>query len=149
MWVVTRGRIIVADTMTPEMRSRVMRAIQGKNTTPELAVRRILTSIGIGYRLHVKALPGSPDIVMKGRKKIIEVRGCFWHRHEGCKRACTPASNKHYWEPKFAATVARDNRNEVALINGGWKLLTIWECEADDTMLLCRRITEFIGESIR
>jgi DNA mismatch endonuclease (patch repair protein) len=133
------------DTLTPERRSWNMSRIGGRNTGPELAVRRLLRSMGIGYRLHVRTLPGRPDIVMKGRKKIIEVRGCFWHRHSGCSRAYSPKSNTRFWSDKFAATIARDTRNEASLRDRGWDVLVLWECEAENASVIRRRIESFLG----
>lgn len=134
----------MADTVTKERRSQNMARIKGRNTGPELAVRRVLRDLGLGYRLHVATLPGRPDVVMKGRRKIIEVRGCFWHRHPGCKFAYTPKSNVSFWSRKFASNVARDERNKAALQNSGWDVLVVWECEANDAKLLQRHVRLFI-----
>jgi DNA mismatch endonuclease, patch repair protein len=106
-----------------------MARIRGRDTQPELVVRHILRSLGVGYRLHVATLPGRPDIVMIGRRQIIEVRGCFWHRHRGCRFAYRPKSNLTFWRTKFRSNVARDRRNAEQLKAGGWKVLIIWECE--------------------
>ncbi|MGO4705864.1 very short patch repair endonuclease [Microvirga sp. 2MCAF38] len=132
------------DIVPPATRSRMMSAIRGRNTKPELVVRRLLRELGIGYRLHVRDLPGRPDIVMKGRKKIIEVRGCFWHRHPGCRFAYMPKSRIDFWERKFASNVERDRRNDMALQNSGWDVLTIWECETADAKVLRQRVEGFL-----
>ncbi|WP_084623426.1 very short patch repair endonuclease [Acidisphaera rubrifaciens] len=118
-----------ATEVISEARRRNMAAIGGKNTKPELAVRRIIHAMGYRYRLHAATLPGRPDIVFPGRRKIIDVRGCFWHRHPGCPRATTPVARRDFWEDKFRATVTRDERNLAALRRSGWQVLVVWECE--------------------
>lgn len=134
----------MVDTVSPATRSGMMRAIRRRNTQPEISVRKVLRELGVGYRLHVKGLPGRPDIVMKGRRKIVEVRGCFWHRHPGCRFAYKPKSRTEFWETKFATNVARDRRNDRALEGSGWDVLTIWECETRDARLLHDRLAEFL-----
>jgi len=122
-----------------------MARITGKNTKPELKVRRMLRALGIGYRLHASDLPGRPDIVMRKRRAAIEVRGCFWHRHAGCRSAYMPKSRVEFWTAKFTGTVERDHRNEYALADLGWKLLIIWECETGDEAALSARLSSFLG----
>jgi DNA mismatch endonuclease, patch repair protein len=134
----------MADRLTQAARSALMATIRGRDTGPELAVRRALRSLGVGYRLHVKGLPGRPDIVMKGRRAIIFVHGCFWHRH-GCRAASTPKSRQDYWQPKFAANVARDQRNQQLLHDSGWTVLVIWECETKDAAGLADRLDGWLG----
>ncbi|WP_147078818.1 very short patch repair endonuclease [Methylobacterium haplocladii] len=90
----------MTDRISKERRSRNMGAVRGKDTGPEIAVRRALRSLGVGYRLHVRGLPGRPDIVMAGRRTVIEVRGCFWHRHPGCRFAYSPRSRIEFWQSK-------------------------------------------------
>lgn len=121
-----------------------MALIKGRNTRPEFAVRRALRALGIGYRLHVKSLPGKPDIVMQGRHKIIEVRGCFWHRHHDCKFAYSPKSNKAFWTAKLNRNVQRDRQNLNELQNRGWDVLVIWECETKDVIALICLLESFI-----
>ncbi len=106
-----------------------MAAVTGKDTTPEMRVRRLAHHMGYRYRLHVAELPGRPDLVFPGRRKIIEVRGCFWHRHLGCKRTANPRTRTIFWERKFRDTVARDARNLAMLEQSGWRVLVVWECE--------------------
>ncbi|WP_315776028.1 MULTISPECIES: very short patch repair endonuclease [unclassified Bradyrhizobium] len=132
------------DRITVERRSANMAAIKGSNTKPELEVRRLLRELGVGYRLHVKGLPSRPDIVMKGRRKIILVHGCFWHRHNECPFAYSPKSRKAFWEKKFAANVARDERDQNTLKTMGWDVMVLWECEVADAKLLHRRISSFL-----
>lgn len=134
----------MVDRLTTDERSRNMSRIRGKNTKPEIVVRRILRGLGVGYRLHVRDLPGRPDIVMAGRRRIIEVRGCFWHRHLGCRFAYTPKTRLEFWQAKFDANVARDRRNEDVLIQAGWRVLTVWECETSDATVLRDRISAFV-----
>ncbi len=135
----------MSDIVAPEVRSRMMSRIRSRNTRPEMAVRRILRDLGIGYRLHVKDLPGRPDIVMKGRRRIVEVVGCFWHRHPGCPKAASPSSNIEFWNRKFASNVARDARNLAELEASGWSVLRVWECETSDATLLKQRIAQFLA----
>ena len=105
-----------------------MQSVGTKDTGPELIVRKILSGAGYRYRLHVKRLPGKPDIVFIGRKKAIFVHGCFWHSH-GCLKGQAPKSRLDYWEPKLEANRARDERNRSDLESNGWSVLTIWQCQ--------------------
>ena len=124
----------MTDTLTPARRSANMAAIRGRHTGPELTVRRALRSLGIGYRLHAGGLPGRPDIVMQGRRSIIFVHGCFWHRHPGCRFAYSPKSRVEFWQKKFADNVARDHKNKTRLDDSGWAVLVVWECETADAV---------------
>lgn len=119
----------MTDILSAEQRSRVMSRIRGKDTQPELAVRRLLFAMGFRFRLHVKGLPGRPDIVFPGRHKVIFVHGCFWHRHAGCRDACLPKSNQGFWTPKLNANRARDQRNLKTLKKAGRSSLVVCECE--------------------
>jgi DNA mismatch endonuclease (patch repair protein) len=116
------------DTLTPEQRSRLMSRVRAKNTTPEKFVRSLLHSRGYRFRLHDKSLPGSPDIVLPKYNTAIFVHGCFWHSHEGCKKATKPKQNAAYWEQKMAENVERDKRKERALLDAGWNVLVVWQC---------------------
>lgn len=120
-----------------------MRSIRSKNTSPELNVRRLVHGLGYRYRLHVASLPGKPDLVFPRLRKIIEVRGCFWHQHPGCIDSHIPKSRVEYWYPKLLSNQKRDLANEKALKDDGWKLLTIWECEAAKPTVV-RRISKFL-----
>ncbi len=108
-----------------------MRRIKSKNTKPELAVRCLVHGLGYRFRLHRRDLPGSPDLVFPGRRKVIFVHGCFWHQHPDptCKDARPPRSNSDYWEPKLARTIERDVASERELRAQGWDVLTLWECD--------------------
>ncbi len=119
----------MTDNLTTEERSRVMAAVKGKNTTPELRVRRALHGLGYRFRLQRKDLPGKPDIVLPRYKLCILVHGCFWHQHPGCKRATIPDVNREFWMEKFAKNSRRDEvvRRELEAL--GWRVRVIWECE--------------------
>lgn len=119
------------DRLTPEKRSWNMSRIKSKDTTPERIVRSFLHRNGFRFRLHVKNLPGKPDIVLSKYKTVIEVRGCFWHRHNGCKDATMPSTHTEFWQKKFAENVVRDQRSEQALKELGWQVIIIWECEVE------------------
>ena len=117
------------DIMTPEQRHRVMVANKSKDTKPEVAVRRLLHALGYRFRIHRKDLPGKPDIVLPKHRTVIFVHGCFWHHHEGCKAASTPASNIDFWQTKFRRNRERDAQVKAQLESMGWKVIVIWECE--------------------
>ena len=122
----------MTDHLTQVKRSWNMSRISSKNTKPELIVRKLLYKSGVRFRLHAKDLPGKPDISNKSKGFAIFVNGCFWHQHEGCKRANTPKSNKEYWVPKLKRNVKRQKENIKSLIEMGLKPHIIWECEAKD-----------------
>lgn len=113
------------------LRSEIMRRVPRADSKPEMAVRRILHRAGFRYRLHIRQLPGTPDIVMKNLNVCIFVHGCFWHRH-GCHRTTTPKTNSKFWLDKFKANVARDERVRNKLSALGWKVIILWECQTDD-----------------
>lgn len=134
------------DRVSPEVRSRTMRAIRSKDMKPELAVRRLCHGMGYRYRLHRHDLPGRPDMVFPGRRKVIFVHGCFWHQHTDprCKLAHAPRSNLDYWKPKLARTQERDKTNRAKLEADGWSVLVIWECEVKAADGLPERIRNFL-----
>lgn len=105
-----------------------MANIKGKNTRPELELRRALHALGLRFRLHDKRLPGKPDIVLPKYKAAILVHGCFWHRHEGCRYSTTPATRPEFWAHKFAQNIVRDQKNLENLIAAGWRVALVWEC---------------------
>ena len=119
----------MADVMTPEQRSRCMAAIKGKDTKPELIVRKYLFSRGLRFRVQVRKLPGTPDIVLPKYKTAIFVNGCFWHGHEGCKYFRLPKSNVEFWKEKIERNIERDKESMQALFDLGWKVVRVWECE--------------------
>ena len=126
------------------VRSATMAKVGSKDTKPEMIVRRQLFSSGYRYRLHARDLPGRPDIVFRKSRKAIFVHGCFWHRHDGCKRATTPKTRQAYWQGKFDRNKARDARNERALSAIGWNTLVVWECETKDAEALSARLRGFM-----
>ncbi|WP_322965487.1 very short patch repair endonuclease [Sphingomonas fuzhouensis] len=128
----------MADVVDTATRSRMMAGIRGRDTAPELALRRALHRAGLRFRVHAKELPGRPDIVLPRWRAVVQVHGCFWHRHLGCKFATSPATRPEFWTAKFASNVERDARNHAALRALGWRTATVWECalargEAADT----------------
>jgi DNA mismatch endonuclease (patch repair protein) len=137
------------DSLTPEERSIRMGRIRGRDTKPEMTVRRLLHGMGYRYRLHGKNLPGKPDIVFGKPRKAIFIHGCFWHRHSdpACRLARLPKSRLEFWEPKFAATVARDARVGADLEALGWKVLIVWECELGKTEQLGNKLQKFVEET--
>jgi len=126
--------VTMTDTFSKQKRSQIMKCILGKDTAPELKVRSFLHRHGIRFRLHAVKLPGKPDIVIKKFNTVIFVHGCFWHQHKDtrCKRASVPKSNLEYWLPKFDRTIIRDAANQDALIQKGWKVRVIWECQVTE-----------------
>lgn len=135
----------MTDTLTREQRSERMRRVRGRDTGTELAVRRLVHGLGYRFRLHARDLPGTPDLVFRRRRKVIFVHGCFWHRHD-CPLGRTPKSNRDFWVPKLAGNQARDSRNLDRLVDLGWRVLVVWECELKDRDALTRRIAQFIDE---
>lgn len=119
----------MADVMTPEQRSRCMAAIKGKDTKPEMIVRKYLFSRGLRFRVQVKRLPGNPDIVLPQYRTVVFVNGCFWHGHEGCRYYRLPKSNVEFWENKIKNNKVRDARNEEQLTALGWRVIRVWECD--------------------
>ncbi len=124
------------DKLSPKHRSWNMGRIKSVNTSPELIVRKLLHSMGYRFRLHRKNLPGTPDIVLPKFRTVIEVRGCYWHRHTGCSDTTTPKTNTAFWVDKFKKTIARDKRNLVEIRKLGWKVIVIWQCEIKNLHLL-------------
>lgn len=115
--------------MTSEQRSRCMAAIKGKDTKPEMIVRKYLFSRGLRFRVQVRKLPGNPDIVLPKYKTVIFVNGCFWHGHVGCKYFRLPKSNVEFWKEKIERNIERDRESMQALLDLGWKVIRVWECE--------------------
>ena len=115
-----------------------MAGIRGKDTKPEVIVRRFLHRLGFRFRLHRRDLPGRPDIVLPKYRTVVEVRGCFWHRHEGCRFAYMPKSNREFWESKLNGNRERDRRNLRELARLGWRAIEVWECELEEDRILER-----------
>ena len=137
----------MTDVFTPEKRSSVMRQVKGKGTAPEVKVRRLLTAMGLRYRLHRRDLAGAPDIVMAGRKLAIFVHGCFWHGHDCARGARVPKQNRDYWTAKVTRNRARDVANQAALAAKGWAPLVVWECELKDEAAVRARLEAATGAS--
>ena len=126
----------MADTLSKEKRSELMAKVTGKETKPEIMVRKYLFSKGFRFRKNVKALPGSPDIVLSKYKTVIFVHGCFWHGHD-CRKGRLPETNHEFWLYKIAKNTERDNRKISELMDLGWKVLIVWDCE-----LINKRLAE-------
>ena len=126
----------MVDDRSVEARSRGMAAVQNKNTKPEIAVRRVLHRMGYRFRLHVRDLPGNPDVVLPRHKVCIFVHGCFWHQHSGCSRATVPSSNTEFWRSKFEKNVARDSFVQSELKRLGWRVCVVWTCLVKDEVKL-------------
>jgi DNA mismatch endonuclease (patch repair protein) len=135
----------MTDVFDPAKRSAVMRRVKGKDTLPELKVRRLLHRLGARFRLHRKDLPGAPDIVLPGRKLAIFVHGCFWHGHDCARGSRVPKQNRDYWLAKVARNRARDAASFEALTAAGWRVEILWECELKDEAVLEGRLQELLG----
>ena len=134
----------MSDPLNRKQRSELMARIGGRDTAPEMAVRRIAHRMGLRFRIHRKDLPGRPDLVFPKHRLALFVHGCFWHRHEGCRFAYMPKTRIEFWKKKFEGNVARDKRQESALHALGWKVLTIWECEVRNIEEVERKIGAFL-----
>ena len=132
------------DIVTPEQRSHMMSRIRSRDTKPELAVRRAAYALGCRYRLHRRDLPGSPDLVFPGRRKVVFVHGCYWHRHPGCRLAYQPKSNTEFWTTKFERNVERDRAAETRLRELGWEVMTVWECQTAAANHLTDRLRGYL-----
>lgn len=122
-----------------------MKSNKGKDTKPEMTVRRLLHAMGYRFRLHRRDLPGTPDVVFPARRKVVLIHGCFWHQHEGCRHGRVPATRREYWVPKLARNKERDERAAAALAGLGWQCTTVWECELADVEKLAIKLTLFLG----
>lgn len=134
----------MADVHTKEQRSKNMSAIRSKNTKPEMVVRRLLSEMGLRYRLHRKDLPGKPDIVMPGRKITIFVHGCFFHMHKCRYGRVVPATNAEFWHTKRSGNAARDRRNIRRLRALGWKVFTVWECSTKSPERVRKQLNKLV-----
>ncbi len=138
----------MTDRLSRERRSWNMSRIRGKNTVPEKQVRSSLHRAGYRFRLHPKQLPGRPDVVLPKYRTVVFVHGCFWHRHKGCRYAYTPKSRVAFWNAKFESNVERDRRNSRELRRLGWKVVTVWECEAGHPDRWLRRLPGRLGRQV-
>ena len=135
----------MTDVYSPAKRSAVMRRVRGKDTAPELRVRRLIWSFGGRYRLHAKDLPGKPDIVLPRRRLAVFVHGCFWHGHDCARGARVPKANRDYWLSKVGRNRERDIASRAALGAAGWRVETVWECELKDKPALTARVTGWLS----
>ena len=119
------------DTLSKEDRHWLMSRVKSKNTSTELLVRSFLHRNGFRFRLHVRGLPGTPDIVLPKYKTIVDIRGCYWHRHKNCKLATIPSSNYEFWGKKFQNNIDRDKKNTTLLRDAGWQVIILWQCEIE------------------
>ncbi|MBN9585722.1 MAG: very short patch repair endonuclease [Afipia sp. 62-7] len=135
------------DTLTPAQRSERMSRVRNKDTKPEMRVRRLVHGMGYRYRLHRQGLPGRPDLVFPGLRKVIFVHGCFWHRHPdpSCKLARLPKTRQEFWLPKLQANQVRDECNLVTLEASGWAVMVVWECELRNKEHLVNKLRKFLG----
>jgi len=129
---------------TPEQRSRIMRAVRGSDTAPEVTVRRLLHGMGYRFRLHRRDLPGKPDLVFPGLHKVVFVHGCFWHGHDCSRGARVPKTNADYWRIKISSNRLRDAANISALEVKGWRAAVIWECELKELERLAKQLANFL-----
>ena len=134
----------MVDSVSPEVRSRIMAQVKSKGMKPEMRVRRLLHGLGYRYRLHRKDLPGRPDLVFPSRRKVVFVNGCFWHKHAGCPRVRIPATNREYWVAKLERNHARDGRNIALLEEIGWATMTVWECQLADIEAVTECLVDFL-----
>ena len=136
----------MTDILTPEKRSENMSRIQSRDTSIELKVRKLIYSMGLRYRVNRKDLPGKPDIVIEKYKLIIQVHGCYWHRHPDCKLVYSPKSRVDFWQKKFSENVSRDKKVEQELVSLGYRVFTIWECEAKNENNLINILINILPE---
>jgi DNA mismatch endonuclease (patch repair protein) len=135
------------DIVSAEKRSAMMSRIRGRDTKPEMIVRRLAHRLGYRFRLHRRDLPGTPDLVFPGKRKVVFVHGCFWHRHPGCRYAYDPKSNVERWQTKFQGNVLRDMRVKTELERLGWEVHTVWECETADNEALAGKLTRILDDA--
>lgn len=138
---------MTTDVYDKAKRSAVMARVKSKDTTPEKALRRLLTGLGARYRLHRKDLPGNPDLVMPGRRLAFFVHGCFWHGHDCARGSRVPKANRDYWLAKVARNVARDARSIEALEAAGWRVEVVWECDFKDEAALTARLRSVLDQA--
>lgn len=136
------------DIFSKSKRSEIMSKISGKETKPEISVRKYLFSKGFRYRKNVKDLPGKPDIVLPKYKTIIFIHGCFWHGHEGCKKSNLPTTNTEFWNEKIGKNIERDRFNINNLNNKGWKVIIVWQCELKNADVMDKRLMKLTTEII-
>lgn len=134
----------LADTLSPSERSERMSRVRGKDSAPEMKLRRLVHGMGFRYRLHVRELPGKPDLVFPSKRAVIFMHGCFWHRHEACKLARLPKSKLDFWRTKLEANKERDLLHKRQLRELGWRVLVVWECEMSNIQQVATRVRDFL-----
>ncbi len=134
------------DPLSPAHRSERMARVKSSGSKAEMMVRRALHRLGYRYRLHRKDILGTPDIAFVGRRQLVFVHGCFWHRHPGCKNARTPKSRVEFWTSKLDHNRERDLRVQKQLRDDGWRVMVVWECETKDEQPLIARLRDFMEE---
>jgi DNA mismatch endonuclease (patch repair protein) len=144
-----QARVVSSDTPVSPERSAQMALVKARDTKPEIRVRKAAHAMGLRYRLNVRKLPGSPDLVFPSRKVVLFVHGCFWHRHKRCKATRTPKSRIAFWEQKFAENMARDQRAYQALRNAGWKIFIVWECETSQIDKVTAVLQQILSEGMK
>ncbi|MFA5964554.1 MAG: very short patch repair endonuclease [Sphingomonas sp.] len=139
----------MVDIVDVATRSRMMAGIRGRDTKPEIVLRRALHALGLRYRLHCKLLPGKPDLVFPKFHAVVFVHGCFWHRHRGCRFATTPATRPEFWSDKLNGNAERDSRNLDALLTAGWRTAVVWECsiKANGGPLIATEVSDWLHGS--
>lgn len=135
------------DRISRSQRSAVMASVRGKDTKPEFLVRRLLHRLGYRFRLCRKDLPGKPDVVLPKWKVAVLVHGCFWHQHQGCPKAARPTTNIEFWNRKLDRNVERDMEDVARLVDLGWRVLVVWECQTRDETALAATLESFIREA--
>jgi DNA mismatch endonuclease (patch repair protein) len=135
------------DHVSKTTRSEIMASVRSKDTSPELTVRSLVHRMGYRFRLHRKDLPGTPDLVFVGLRKVIFIHGCFWHRHIGCKYATDPKTRVRFWQAKFDSNVQRDSRTRRQLNRLGWRVSTVWQCDLKKPERLVKRLAKFLSDS--
>jgi len=138
----------VSDTLTASRRSALMSRVRTRDTGPEMQVRRLLTRLGYRYRLHDRHLPGRPDLVFRSRSSVVFVHGCFWHGHD-CRAGRLPKTRTDFWSAKQLANRSRDARQVAELVDAGWQVAVVWECELSDEEALLSRLVDFLGPARR
>jgi DNA mismatch endonuclease (patch repair protein) len=133
------------DTLSKAERSELMSRVRGKDSTPELALRRLIHGMGFRYRLHRRDLPGNPDMVFPARDAVIFMHGCFWHRHVNCGRARMPKSRVTFWTEKLEGNRLRDRRNRRKLRALGWRVLVVWECQLNNPEKVSTLVCKFLN----
>lgn len=136
----------MADIFSKAKRSEIMSKISGKETKPEILVRKFLFAQGFRYRKNDKKLVGKPDIVLPKYKTVIFVHGCFWHGHKNCPKAALPTTNREFWENKIGGNIERDKANQQKLKNLGWKIITIWQCRIKNKMLFEKTMKQVVDK---